>query len=253
MRARLIGAAAIQTSVRPPGAAACPARRPAQLRRPIPAIVARHSPSRPLKRTSESPTPRTHHRGDAVGGRGSRSASRRRRGTSRRTSRTLATFTPSFLREWGRGVLPGTPKRDSAERMGRNAAAPTSDARVADAKPGNWVDRLAPGSLKPYLELGGSTGRSATGCCCGPAGGRSPWRRAKPPTAGASRSAAGSGWPDPVLLALFYIGAVAMAGGRLRVQRYRRPRYRRRRGAHRPASPAQRPDIGRAGRLVSER
>ena len=45
----------------------------------------------------------------------------------------------------------------------------------------------------------GSTGRSAPGCCCSRAGGGSRWPREP-------------GWPDPVLLLLFAIGAVAMRG-----------------------------------------
>ena len=65
-------------------------------------------------------------------------------------------------------------------------------------------------------------GRSAAGCCCCPAGGR---------------SALASPWPDPWLLALFAIGAVSDARRRLRDQRPDRSRPRRQGRAH-PAAPA---------------
>ena len=86
----------------------------------------------------------------------------------------------------------------------------------------DWVDRLAAGRLRgPMRGWRGSTGRSAPGCCCSPAGGRSRWRR--------SRALARSLAAD----ALFALGAVVDARRRLHRQRHRRPRHRRQGRAHR--------------------
>ena len=73
--------------------------------------------------------------------------------------------------------------------------------RVADAA-GNWVDRLAPARIRPFLRLARLIARSDRGCCCCHAGGRrgSPRCRRDEPV------------PNPWHVLLFFIGAFAMRG-----------------------------------------
>ena len=94
--------------------------------------------------------------------------------------------------------------------MGRNAAAPPSDARVPDARPGNWVDRLAPGALKPYLELGRFDRPIGYWLLLWPCWWSVALAAREVPDGWRFAVAGGNGWPDPALLALFYVGAVAM-------------------------------------------
>ncbi len=85
---------------------------------------------------------------------------------------------------------------------------------VADAAPGNWVDGLAPRAMRPYLRLGRfdrpigawlllwpawwsvalASGEASTG-----------WRWAV-----TGLGANGEGWPDPILMVMFLVGAFAM-------------------------------------------
>ena len=106
--------------------------------------------------------------------------------------------------------MPGTPKRDSAGQMGRNADAPPSDARIPDARPGNWVDRFAPGSLKPYLELGRFDRPIGWWLLLWPCWWSVALAAREVPDGWRFAVSGGNGWPDPALLALFCIGAVAM-------------------------------------------
>lgn len=101
--------------------------------------------------------------------------------------------------------MPGTPKRDSARPMGRDA-----DAQIADAKTGNWVDRLAPGFLKPYLKLGRFDRPIGYWLLLWPCWWSVALAARELPDGWRFALAGGNGWPDPVLLVLFYIGAVAM-------------------------------------------
>ena len=68
--------------------------------------------------------------------------------------------------------------------------------KPADAVAGSWVDSLAPGRVRPYLRLARADR---------PIGG---WLLLWP--GWWSLALAGAPWPDPVLLALFFIGAFAM-------------------------------------------
>ena len=63
----------------------------------------------------------------------------------------------------GAQASPHLPRRRVAGRVGRSGNGPKADMqatpttqrthRVADAPPGNWVDRYAPESVRPYLRL----------------------------------------------------------------------------------------------------
>ena len=75
-------------------------------------------------------------------------------------------------------------------------------APVADAGRGNWVDRFAPSPLRPYLRLARADRPIGSWLLLLPCW----WSTAL------AAIAAGQAYPDPVLLALFAIGAVAMRG-----------------------------------------
>ncbi|MEP9378932.1 4-hydroxybenzoate octaprenyltransferase [Aquabacter sp. CN5-332] len=77
------------------------------------------------------------------------------------------------------------------------AAAP-----VADARSGNWVDRLAPAPLRPYLRLARADRPIGSWLLLLPCW----WSTAL------AAVAAGRPYPDPVLLILFAIGSLAMRG-----------------------------------------
>ncbi len=77
-----------------------------------------------------------------------------------------------------------------------------------DSVPGNWVDRSAPPKLRPYLRLARIDRPIGSWLLMWPGW----WAIAL-----AANSEAASGWtvlgsPDPILLALFAIGAIAMRG-----------------------------------------
>ena len=73
---------------------------------------------------------------------------------------------------------------------------------VADAAPGNWVDRRAPLAWRPYLRLARADRRWAPGCCCFPAGGPRRWPSCR----------WGSAYPNLWYALLFAIGAFVMRG-----------------------------------------
>ena len=79
---------------------------------------------------------------------------------------------------------------------------PQADRRVADAVAGHWVDRIAPRRARPYLRLARIDR---------PIGW---WLLLMPCWWSASLAAirSGTAFPDPVHLALFFVGAVAMRG-----------------------------------------
>lgn len=79
---------------------------------------------------------------------------------------------------------------------------PADEGRVADAAPGNWIDRHAPAALRPYLRLARFDRPIGF------------WLLALPCwwSVVLGAEATGAPWPDPWLLALFTIGAVAMRG-----------------------------------------
>jgi 4-hydroxybenzoate polyprenyltransferase len=94
--------------------------------------------------------------------------------------------------------------------MSSSTHRPPPETRIADAQAGNWVDRLAPASWQPYLKLGRFDRPIGYWLLLWPcwwsvalAAGEAPagWRFAVMD---------GNGWPEPVLLVLFYVGAVAM-------------------------------------------
>lgn len=70
----------------------------------------------------------------------------------------------------------------------------------ADAARDNWVDRLAPAGARPYLRLARMDRPVGT------------WLLLWPCWWSTALAAGGAGWPDPVLLALFAVGALAMRG-----------------------------------------
>ncbi|HQS45179.1 MAG TPA: UbiA family prenyltransferase, partial [Xanthobacteraceae bacterium] len=75
-------------------------------------------------------------------------------------------------------------------------------APVADAPANNWVDRYAPGPIRPYLRLARADRPIGSWLLVLPCW----WSTAL------AAIAAGQPYPDPVLLALFAIGSVAMRG-----------------------------------------
>ncbi|KQP59890.1 4-hydroxybenzoate octaprenyltransferase [Methylobacterium sp. Leaf111] len=81
-------------------------------------------------------------------------------------------------------------------------SSPHADRRVADAVAGHWVDRIAPRWSRPYLRLARIDR---------PIGW---WLLLLPCWWSASLAAirSGAAFPDPVHLALFFVGAVAMRG-----------------------------------------
>ena len=76
------------------------------------------------------------------------------------------------------------------------------DATVADAVPGNWVDRYAPPGLRPYLRLMRADRPIGAYLLMFPAW----WSIAL------AAPATGSRWPDPWLLIAFALGAFIMRG-----------------------------------------
>ncbi|KQO66482.1 4-hydroxybenzoate octaprenyltransferase [Methylobacterium sp. Leaf89] len=81
-------------------------------------------------------------------------------------------------------------------------SSPNADRRVADAVAGHWVDRIAPRWSRPYLRLARIDR---------PIGW---WLLLLPCWWSASLAAirSGAAFPDPIHLALFFVGAVAMRG-----------------------------------------
>lgn len=80
--------------------------------------------------------------------------------------------------------------------------APAADVRVADAPARNWVDRLAPPALRPYLRLARLDRPIGTWLLLWPCW----WSLAL------AAPQLGRWWPDPVLMLLFALGAIAMRG-----------------------------------------
>lgn len=85
--------------------------------------------------------------------------------------------------------------------------APQSGAAVADAKPGNWVDRWAPLGARPYLRLARLDRPAGTWLVLLPCW----WGVALAVATGAVASERAF-YPDPYFLVLFAIGAIAMRG-----------------------------------------
>jgi 4-hydroxybenzoate polyprenyltransferase len=81
-------------------------------------------------------------------------------------------------------------------------AGPAADTPVADAAPGNWVDRLAPASWRPFLRLARVDRPIGWWLLLLPCW----WSSALAAIAGRT------GFPDPWHLLLFLIGAIAMRG-----------------------------------------
>jgi 4-hydroxybenzoate polyprenyltransferase len=73
---------------------------------------------------------------------------------------------------------------------------------VADAAPRNWVDRIAPDWMRPYLRLARADRPIGAWLLFWPCA----W------SAGLAAIAAGDAYPDPLLVILFGIGAMAMRG-----------------------------------------
>lgn len=75
----------------------------------------------------------------------------------------------------------------------------TTDAHLPDAAPENWVDRFAPPPLRPWLKLGRFDRPVGI------------WLLMLPGWQGLALAAAMKGqWPDPILLAEFFLGAALM-------------------------------------------
>jgi len=101
------------------------------------------------------------------------------------------------------------PKASGArDGAGANVADPNTgdglpaDARVSDAAAGNWVDRHAPLAIRPYLRLARIDRPIGWWLLLLPCW----WSTAL------AAVAAGAPYPDPTLLVLFTIGAIAMRG-----------------------------------------
>src|SRR5688500_16605614 len=73
---------------------------------------------------------------------------------------------------------------------------------VADAAPSNWVDRSAPAAWRPYLRLARADRPIGAWLLFWPCA----W------SAALAAVASGAAWPNPLHLALFAVGAVAMRG-----------------------------------------
>ena len=84
------------------------------------------------------------------------------------------------------------------------------DALIADAKATNWVDRFAPAFLKPYLKLGRFDRPIGYWLLLWPCWWSVALAAREAPVGWHLAVASGNGWPDPLLLVLFYVGAVAM-------------------------------------------
>lgn len=80
--------------------------------------------------------------------------------------------------------------------------ASAADVRVADAPARNWVDRSAPRALRPYLRLARLDRPIGTWLLLWPCW----WSLAL------AAPQLGRWWPDPVLMLLFALGAIAMRG-----------------------------------------
>lgn len=85
-----------------------------------------------------------------------------------------------------------------------------ADALIADAKATNWVDRFAPEFLKPYLKLGRFDRPIGYWLLLWPCWWSVALAAREAPEGWRFAITGGNGWPDPLLLILFYIGAVAM-------------------------------------------
>ena len=85
-----------------------------------------------------------------------------------------------------------------------------ADTLIADAKPTNWVDRFAPAFLKPYLKLGRFDRPIGYWLLLWPCWWSVALAAREAPSGWQFAVTEGSGWPDPLLLVLFYVGAVAM-------------------------------------------
>ena len=90
-------------------------------------------------------------------------------------------------------------RRAGLARRGSPALCSAVTSHLPDAAPTNWVDRLAPAGLRPWLKLGRFDRPTGIGLLMLPG-----WQ-------GIALSAAiQGGWPDPVLLAKFALGAALM-------------------------------------------
>ena len=104
-----------------------------------------------------------------------------------------------------------TAPHDTPPKPSPNSSPNSSkDAQVKDAVSGNWVDRSAPPFAKPYLRLARIDRPIGTWLLLWPGW----WSLALAASAGARQT---DGWalfglPNPVLLLLFGIGAIAMRG-----------------------------------------
>jgi len=96
-------------------------------------------------------------------------------------------------------------KQDSAIQMRREA-----DALIADAKAGNWVDRFAPNALKPFLKLGRFDRPIGYWLLLWPCWWSLALAAREQPIGWQFPVSGGNGWPDPLLLLLFYVGAASM-------------------------------------------
>ena len=202
------------------------------------AISASNSPSRPLNSTERIARRAPHHvaqvmqralvrRDDGTGG--------ERRARHQRRSRIMRALAFQRRRNLDIARPASTTLSPSLPFATNMSSAPNIQ---SDIQAGDWIDRHVPAGWRPMRGWRGSTGRSASGCCCCPAGGRSRWRPAR-------RLARSSG-----LMVLFAIGALVMRGAGCTVQRHRRPRHRRQGRAHRAAAAASRP-VSRARRPAS--
>ncbi len=81
---------------------------------------------------------------------------------------------------------------------------------IADAKADNWVDRYAPHVLKPYLKLGRFDRPIGYWLLLWPCWWSLALAAREQPIGWQFSVSNGNGWPDPLLLILFYIGAVSM-------------------------------------------
>lgn len=73
-------------------------------------------------------------------------------------------------------------------------------ARIADARPANWVDRFAPPRWRPYLKLARADRPIGT------------WLLLLPGWWSVAMAAEPGHWPDPFLMILFGLGALVMRG-----------------------------------------
>jgi 4-hydroxybenzoate polyprenyltransferase len=95
---------------------------------------------------------------------------------------------------------------------GTNDTATPANAPVADAAAGNWVDRYAPASLRPYLRLARADRPAGAWLLLWPCWWSAALAGHGAITGGAASQSAGAGLPDPWHLALFAVGAFVMRG-----------------------------------------